>query len=165
MRYLCALKPLSLGAISRWTGELRVQRLRQLRLQSRPGQGWAGQHRAARYRKSDRIIYVENKPILIFGWILQFGYGMIPYLLVRGFQPRRPGRLGGTWFNLIPVSAGGALYLISLFLATDPGALRGVAYIFWIISLIPILLELRGIVRAGSGRIEETALEELVVAE
>lgn len=104
-------------------------------------------------------------PILIFGWILQFGYALIPYLFVRGFQPRRPGRLGGTWFSLMTINAGGALYFTSLFLTTDPGALRGVAYIFWIISLIPILMELRGIIHAGSGRLEETALEELAVPE
>lgn len=103
-------------------------------------------------------------PILIFGWILQFGYALIPYLFTRAFQPRLPDRLGGTWFSLIAINAGGALYFSSLFTTPNTGPLRGVAYALWVISLIPILMALRGIVSAASRR-AEVALEELMATE
>jgi hypothetical protein len=36
-------------------------------------------------------------PILIFGWILQTGYALIPFLFARAFQPDKP----ADWWNLV----------------------------------------------------------------
>lgn len=82
-------------------------------------------------------------PILIFGWILQLGFALIPFLLKRSFWPGQPARLGGTAFSLIAINGGSVLYWISLFLASGRSPLRGIAYLLWIISLLPIVLALR----------------------
>lgn len=82
-------------------------------------------------------------PILIFGWILQLGFALIPILFKRSFMPGQPARLGGTTFSLMAINGGSVLYWISLFLAAGRSPLRGVAYLLWIISLFPIVLALR----------------------
>lgn len=82
-------------------------------------------------------------PILIFGWILQLGFALIPFLFKRSFVPGQPARLGGTAFSLIAINGGSVLYWISLFLAAGRSPLRGVAYLLWIISLLPIVSALR----------------------
>ena len=82
-------------------------------------------------------------PILIFGWILQLGFALIPFLFKRSMMPEQPSRLGGTWFSLVAANGGSLLYWISLFLAAGRSPLRGVAYLLWIVSLLPIVLVLR----------------------
>jgi hypothetical protein len=81
-------------------------------------------------------------PILIFGWILQFGYALAPYLFTRFFDPHRPAQLGGTWLSLITVHAGSVLFWISLFFANLEVVSRTLAYGFWIVSGFPILIAL-----------------------
>ncbi|MGE5251325.1 MAG: NnrS family protein [Bacteroidota bacterium] len=90
-------------------------------------------------------------PILIFGWILQAGYALFPFLSARLFHPEEPAQPGGTWLSLAASNGGSVLYWISMFLAGGQGLLRGAAYLLWIVSLIPILAGLLGLVR---GRME-----------
>lgn len=96
-------------------------------------------------------------PILIFGWILQFGYALIPFLFARVFTPNQPAQLGGTWLSLATSNGGSLLYWISMFLAAGRSPMRGVAYLLWIISLIPILVSLMASI---SSRLEQIRKQE-----
>ncbi len=105
-------------------------------------------------------------PMMIYGWLLQFGYGLFPYLFSRALLPAKPPRLGGNWLSLITVNAGAALILASGFVEAYASILNGMAFILWVLSMLPIALELWRIVRAGVTRIERgedvTALESRV---
>lgn len=97
----------------------------------------------------------QNAPqALIYGWVLHFGYALIPYLLVCVFLPDEPAELGGNWFSLIAVHVGGVFLWTSIFIEAYRAPLQGVAYAFWALSLIPIVLELWRILRAGLARLE-----------
>lgn len=96
-------------------------------------------------------------PILIFGWILQFGYALIPFLFSWVFVPHQPAQLGGTWLSLATSNGGSLLYWISMFLAAGQSPVRGVAYLLWIISLIPILMSLMA---SMSNRLEQIRDQE-----
>ena len=102
-------------------------------------------------------------PILIFGWILQFGYALVPYLFTRFFEPNKPARLGGTRLSLVTVHLGGILFWVSLFFPNVEPVSRALAYGFWIVSGLPILISLWGSLRSGLQKVEESqavSLEE-----
>lgn len=92
----------------------------------------------------------QNAPqALIYGWVLQFGYAMIPLLFRRIFQPDTPPKLGGNWFSLIAVHLGGAFLWVGIFLHESQATLHGIAYGLWFVSMLPIAHELWQIVRSG----------------
>lgn len=95
-------------------------------------------------------------PILIFGWIVQFGYALIPYLFTRFFEPQKPAHLGGTWLSLAFVNIGSVLFWVSLFFPNLEQVSRVLAYGFWILSGLPILITLWKSFRAGVQRTEES---------
>lgn len=97
-------------------------------------------------------------PILIFGWILQFGYALVPYLFTRFFEPNTPARLGGTWLSLVTVHIGGVLFWVSLFFPNVETVSRALAYGLWIVSGLPILVALWKSVRSGLQRVEESQI-------
>ncbi len=97
-------------------------------------------------------------PILIFGWILQFGCALVPYLFTRFFEPNKPARLGGTWLSLVTVHLGGILFWVSLFFPNAEAVSRALAYGFWIVSGLPILISLWRSLRAGMQRVEESQI-------
>ena len=102
-------------------------------------------------------------PILIFGWILQFGYALVPYLFTRFFEPNKPARLGGTRLSLVTVHLGGILFWVSLFFPNVEPVSRALAYGFWIVSGLPILISLWRSLRSGMQKVEESqavSLEE-----
>jgi cytochrome c oxidase cbb3-type subunit 1 len=92
-------------------------------------------------------------PILIYGWMLQVGFALLPYIFGRAFRPGQPAHLGGTWLSLAAINFGSLMYWLSLFLTTPPGPLRGLAYLSWITALIPVLVNLRAIVSSSAERI------------
>lgn len=89
-------------------------------------------------------------PILIYGWMMQISYALIPYLIRRGLYPHEPPSLGGTWATLLAINAGSALYWMSLLLPGPSDLLRVVAYSFWLLSALPILAELLRVARPGT---------------
>ncbi len=89
-----------------------------------------------------REISGSGGPILIFGWIMQFGYALVPYLFTRFFEPQKFARLGGIWLSLVAVHAGSVLFWISLFFPNIETAARASAYGLWILSGIPLLTAL-----------------------
>ncbi|MFO7682834.1 MAG: hypothetical protein R6X34_22575 [Chloroflexota bacterium] len=106
----------------------------------------------------------QNAPqALIYGWVLQFGYAFIPFFFYRMFLPHEPARLGGSWFSLVTVNLGGFFLWASIFLLDYQAALHGAAYLFWTLSLIPIVLTLWRIVRDGLARLDDgtVALENI----
>jgi hypothetical protein len=91
---------------------------------------------------------------LVYGWVLQFSYALIPYLFARFFLPKEESKLGGSWFSLITVHLGGAFLWASIFVKDYQAILHGTAYALWLISMIPILIDLWRITRAGFARLE-----------
>lgn len=95
-------------------------------------------------------------PILIFGWIIQFGYALVPYLFTRFFEPEKTPRLGGTWLSLATVHIGSILFWVSLFFPNVEAVSRALAYGFWIVSGLPILIGLWKSFQSGIQTIEES---------
>lgn len=95
---------------------------------------------------------------LIYGWVLQFGYALLPYLFARFLLPAQPAKLGGNWFSLITVHLGGVFLWASIFITTYQAPLHGIAYVLWTLSALPIVAELWRIVRAGLAHQEKDKL-------
>jgi hypothetical protein len=91
---------------------------------------------------------------LIYGWVLQFGYALLPYLFARFFVPSAEPKLGGTWFSLLTVHAGGILLWASIFIEPYQNVLHGLAYLLWAGSMLPIVAQLWRLYQAGMTRLE-----------
>ena len=97
----------------------------------------------------------QNAPqALIYGWVLQFGFAFIPYFFYRLFLPDEPAKLGGSWLSLITGHLGGFFLWASIFITGYQSMLLGTAYLFWTISIIPLVLELWQIMRKGLSTLE-----------
>ncbi len=94
---------------------------------------------------------------LVYGWVLQFGYALVPYLFRRAFLPDQAASLGGSWLSLLAAHIGSLFLWASIFIKPQQALLHGLAYAFWALSLIPILAELWGIVQTGLTRAEQEA--------
>lgn len=88
--------------------------------------------------------------VLIYGWMLQFGYGVVPYLLRRAVVPQQEAELGGSWFSLATAHAGGVFLAASIFVSNFSAPLLGMAYLLWFISLVPIARQSWQILTSGS---------------
>lgn len=99
----------------------------------------------------------QNAPqALIYGWMLQFGYALIPYVLRRALLPSEPARLGGNWFSLVTAHAGGVFLWASIFVTDYQALLHGTAYALWVVSLAPVTAEIWRIFRLGIAAIEKS---------
>lgn len=79
---------------------------------------------------------------LIYGWVLQFAYALIPYFVMRYIQHDPQPRLGGSWVSLLAVHAGSALVWASIFVEAWRGPLHGAGYAFYALSMLPFALQL-----------------------
>lgn len=86
---------------------------------------------------------------LIYGWALQIGYALIPFLVSRLFLPGQPARLGGSWLSLVSVHLGALALWASILVAPWQAALHAIAYLFWALSMLSILAQIWRIVREG----------------
>lgn len=100
-------------------------------------------------------------PILVFGWILQFGYALVPYLFTRFLEPDKPARLGGTWLSLATIHVGSILFWLSLFFPNVEVVTRALAYGVWILSGFPILISLWKSLHSGVQRIQSNQVARL----
>ncbi len=94
---------------------------------------------------------------LIYGWVLQVGYALIPYFFRRALQPSKPAHLGGNWFSLVMANLGSIFLWLSIFVTPAYGLLHGTAYLLWGLSLLPIARELQQILQQGMDRWEAAA--------
>jgi hypothetical protein len=98
----------------------------------------------------------QNAPqALIYGWVLQFGYAIIPLLFRRTFLPDTPPKLGGNWFSLIAVHLGGISLWAGVFLDEYQSTLHGIAYGLWFVSMLPAAYELWQIVHSGMNNVHD----------
>lgn len=98
----------------------------------------------------------QNAPqALIYGWVFQFGYALLPYFFRRAFLPEERPKLGGHWLSLATVHLGGAFLWASIFIANYQSLLHGAAYALWAVSIVPILIELWRIIRDGLSKLDE----------
>jgi cytochrome c oxidase cbb3-type subunit I len=80
---------------------------------------------------------------LIYGWVLQFGYALIPYFFRVVFKSdQTEHKLGGSWVSFILVNLGGVLLWASIFIEPLTGFLHGSAYLLWAVSFLPIAKQL-----------------------
>src|SRR5690606_27201130 len=86
--------------------------------------------------------------VLIYGWMLQFGYAVILYLLRRAFSPKQEAALGGSWFSLAAAHIGGIFLAASIALSSQAALMLGIAYLWWVVSLLPIARQLLHILNA-----------------
>ena len=91
---------------------------------------------------------------LIYGWVLQFGFAVLPYLFMRLFLPGEPARLGGTRFSLLAVNLGSAFLWASIFIQPIQATLYATGYLLWALAMLPILVDLWRIFRSGINRLE-----------
>jgi cytochrome c oxidase cbb3-type subunit 1 len=91
---------------------------------------------------------------LIYGWVFQFGFAMLPYVFRRAFLPDEPPRLGGHWFSLATATLGGICLWASIFILPQRGLLHGMAYALWAAATVPIAVDLWRIVGRGLARLD-----------
>ncbi|KAA3644159.1 MAG: hypothetical protein DWQ07_18790 [Chloroflexi bacterium] len=91
---------------------------------------------------------------LVYGWVFQFGYAVLPYLFRRAFLPHEPSMLGGNVFSLITVNLGGVFLWAGIFITPYIGLLHGTAYVLWAFSTLPLVIEIWHIVREGLANLE-----------
>ena len=86
---------------------------------------------------------------LIYGWVLQFGIALIPYIARRFFLKQENPRLGGSWFSLTMATAGSLFVWASIFIIPARGVLHGIGFILYTLALVPLLMDLFEIARDG----------------
>jgi len=72
---------------------------------------------------------------LIYGWIAQFLYAVVPYFAARWLLRDPAARLGGNWLSLVTVNLGVALIWASILLTGMGGPLHAAAYLLLGVSL------------------------------
>ena len=94
---------------------------------------------------------------LIYGWVLQFAFALLPYFLRRFLAGEETPRLGGSWLSVFTVNVGGVLIWASIFLTEQHATLHGLAYLFFVLSMLPIAWEMGQISRSALHRLELVA--------
>jgi len=93
---------------------------------------------------------------LIYGWMLQFGIALIPYIARQFLLKEKNPQLGGNWMSLIAATTGSLFVWVSIFIVPARGVLYGIGFIFYTLSLSPLLMDLFKIARDGMKKIELT---------
>ena len=91
---------------------------------------------------------------LIYGWVLQFGIALIPYIARRFFLKDEKPQLGGCWGSLALANLGSILVWVSIFSGTAEGIVYGIAFVFYALAMIYPLKELAEIARDGLKKYE-----------
>ena len=91
---------------------------------------------------------------LIYGWMLQFGIALIPYIARSFFLKEQNPQLGGCWGSLVAATLGSILVWVSIFAGKSSGPLYGIGFILYALALVHPLKELAEIARTGLSKIE-----------
>ena len=86
---------------------------------------------------------------LVYGWLLQFGIALIPYIARRFFLNEENPQLGGNWFSLTAATAGSVFVWMSIFIAPARGVLYGIAFILYALALLPFIMNMFQIAKDG----------------
>lgn len=105
--------------------------------------------------------YIKGGPVesiapqaLIYGWVLQFGIALIPYIARRFFLKEENPQLGGCWGSLAAVALGSIFVWVSIFIIPARGVLYGIGFALYALALIHPIKELFEITRDGLRRVE-----------
>jgi len=105
--------------------------------------------------------FIEGGPVeatapqaLIYGWVLQFGIALIPYIARRFFLKEENPQLGGSWGSLAAATLGSVLVWVSIFILPARGVLYGIGFALYALALIHPLKELFEITRDGLKKYE-----------
>ncbi len=93
---------------------------------------------------------------LIYGWVLQFGIALVPFIARRFFLKEENPQLGGCWGSLAAATIGSTLVWASIFIVPARGMLYGIGFAFYTLALIHPLKELIQIARTGLQNLELT---------
>ncbi len=100
--------------------------------------------------------YVRGGPIestapqaLIYGWVLQFGIALIPFIARRQLLKEESPALGGCWGSLAGATLGSILVWASIFIAPARAGLYGAGFALYALALIHPAKELLAILREG----------------
>jgi cytochrome c oxidase cbb3-type subunit I len=75
---------------------------------------------------------------LIYGWVLQFSFALVPYFLGRIFMADQAAQLGGSWWSLLLAHVGSAFIWASIFIEPQRALLHGAAYVLYGLAMLPI---------------------------
>lgn len=91
---------------------------------------------------------------LIYGWVLQFGFALIPFLVQRYLLHEEKAELGGTWWSLFAINAGSALVWASIFIIPIRATLHSAAYLVYVLAMLPVARRLGRMLIAWVKRME-----------
>ncbi|MBP6016978.1 MAG: hypothetical protein KA586_09680 [Candidatus Promineofilum sp.] len=91
---------------------------------------------------------------LVYGWVFQFGFAMLPYFFRRFFLAEPAPRLGGSWISLVAANLGGVFLWASIFVEPLSATLHGIAYALWAVAAVPVAIELWRIAGQGLAQLE-----------
>jgi len=109
-------------------------------------------------------IEAAGPQIMVYGFLLQFGYAVIPYFFSRIFLPEQEAKLGGTKFTVIVMNVGAALPWFAVLMTPLNhlyGTLFAISYLLWAIATVPIALTLWRTIQTGLARFEKNAVQAL----
>jgi len=91
---------------------------------------------------------------LIYGWVLQYGIALVPYIARRFFLKDENPQLGGSWVSLAGATVGSLFVWASIFIVPARGVLYGIGFALYAIALIYPVKELFKIARDGLNKYE-----------
>ena len=91
---------------------------------------------------------------LIYGWVLQYGIALIPFIARSFFLKEETPQLGGSWMSLTAAAGGSLLVWASIFIVPARSVLYGIGFALYALALIQPLMELIQIAQDGFKRIE-----------
>ena len=94
---------------------------------------------------------------LVYGWMAQFLYAVVPYFTARWLLHDPNARLGGNWLSLVTVNLGSVLIWASILLIGVRGPLHAAAYVLLGVSLAAAAWETGVITMAALRRAEQEA--------
>ena len=101
-----------------------------------------------------KLLEATTPQALIYGWLLQFGYAIAPYFFHRFFFDEETAELGGTWLSFWLVNLGAIFLWASILIQPVRGLLHGGAYLLWVISFIPVAVDLWKKMKTGMAKAE-----------
>ncbi len=107
-------------------------------------------------------IEAAGPQIMVYGFLLQFGYAVIPYFFSRIFLPEQEAKLGGSWFTIAVMNIGAALPWFAVLITPINdlyGMLFGISYLMWAIATVPIAVTLWRTIQTGLARFEKNSVQ------